>query len=33
MTLVSIHVDVSLVNSSDELDIEISKNWREEYSR
>ncbi|OYX25427.1 MAG: leucine--tRNA ligase [Flavobacteriales bacterium 32-35-8] len=26
-----IHVDVSFVNSSDELDIEAFKNWREEY--
>ena len=25
------HVDVSIVNSSDELDIEKLKNWREEY--
>jgi leucyl-tRNA synthetase len=27
-----IHVDVSIVNSSDELDIEKFKNWREDYS-
>ncbi|WP_298238630.1 class I tRNA ligase family protein [uncultured Algibacter sp.] len=27
----SIHTDVSFVNSSDELDIEAFKNWREEY--
>ena len=27
----SIHADVSFVNSSDELDIEAFKNWREEY--
>ena len=26
-----IHADVSFVNSSDELDIEAFKNWREEY--
>jgi leucyl-tRNA synthetase len=26
-----IHTDVSMVNSSDELDIEAFKNWREEY--
>ena len=26
-----IHVDVSMVNSSDELDIERFKNWREDY--
>jgi leucyl-tRNA synthetase len=26
-----IHVDVSFVNSSDELDIDAFKNWREEY--
>ncbi|MFV0566056.1 MAG: leucine--tRNA ligase [Flavobacteriaceae bacterium] len=26
-----IHVDVSFVNASDELDIEAFKNWREEY--
>ncbi|RKS99221.1 leucine--tRNA ligase [Flavobacterium sp. 123] len=27
-----IHVDVSMVNSSDELDIERFKNWREDYA-
>ena len=27
-----IHVDVSMVNSSDELDIEKFKNWREDYA-
>ncbi|MDO7170952.1 leucine--tRNA ligase [Mariniflexile sp. AS56] len=27
----NIHADVSFVNSSDELDIEAFKNWREEY--
>ena len=27
-----IHVDVSMVNSSDELDIEAFKNWREDYA-
>ncbi len=26
-----IHADVSFVNASDELDIEVFKNWREEY--
>ncbi|MEC5165839.1 leucyl-tRNA synthetase [Flavobacterium sp. PL11] len=26
-----IHVDVSMINSSDELDIEAFKNWREDY--
>jgi leucyl-tRNA synthetase len=26
-----IHVDVTLINSSDELDIEAFKNWREDY--
>jgi leucyl-tRNA synthetase len=27
-----IHVDVNLINSSDELDIEAFKNWREDYA-
>jgi leucyl-tRNA synthetase len=27
-----IHVDVSMVNSSDELDVERFKNWREDYA-
>jgi leucyl-tRNA synthetase len=27
-----IHVDVNLINSSDELDVEAFKNWREDYS-
>ena len=27
-----IHVDVTLINSSDELDIEAFKNWREDYA-
>ena len=27
-----IHVDVSMVNTSDELDIEAFKNWREDYA-
>ncbi len=27
-----IHVDVSLINSSDELDIDAFKNWREDYA-
>ncbi|WP_291097220.1 MULTISPECIES: leucine--tRNA ligase [unclassified Flavobacterium] len=27
-----IHVDVSMVNSSDELDVEKFKNWREDYA-
>jgi leucyl-tRNA synthetase len=27
-----IHVDVNLINSSDELDIEVFKNWREDYA-
>jgi leucyl-tRNA synthetase len=27
----AIHVDVSLVNASDELDVEAFKNWREEF--
>ena len=27
-----IHVDVSLVNTSDELDVESFKNWREDYA-
>jgi leucyl-tRNA synthetase len=27
-----IHADVSFVNGSDELDIEVFKNWREEYN-
>ncbi|MET0759651.1 MAG: class I tRNA ligase family protein, partial [Flavobacterium sp.] len=30
-TINKIHVDVSLVNSSDELNVEAFKNWREEY--
>ncbi|AOW20903.1 class I tRNA ligase family protein [Urechidicola croceus] len=30
--LVPMHVDVSFVNSSDELDIDAFKNWREEFS-
>lgn len=28
----SLHVDVSMVNTSDELDIEKFKNWREDYA-
>ena len=28
----AIHVDVNLINSSDELDIEAFKNWREDYA-
>jgi leucyl-tRNA synthetase len=31
ISLNPIHVDVSMVNSSDELDIEAFKNWREDY--
>ncbi len=27
-----IHVDVNLINSSDELDVEAFKNWREDYA-
>ncbi len=27
-----IHVDVSMINSSDELDIEVFRNWREDYA-
>ena len=27
-----LHVDVSMVNSSDELDVERFKRWREEYA-
>jgi leucyl-tRNA synthetase len=27
-----IHADVSMVNSSDELDVEKFKGWREDYS-
>jgi leucyl-tRNA synthetase len=30
-TIQVLHVDVSLVNTSDELDIEAFKNWREEF--
>ena len=30
-TIQALHVDVSLVNTSDELDIEAFKNWREEF--
>ncbi|SHN55253.1 leucyl-tRNA synthetase [Flavobacterium fryxellicola] len=29
--ILKIHADVSIVNSSDELDIEAFKNWREDY--
>jgi leucyl-tRNA synthetase len=29
--IIQLHVDVSMVNSSDELDIEAFKNWREDY--
>lgn len=32
ISLTPIHVDVSMVNSSDELDIEAFKNWREYYT-
>ncbi|WP_298323729.1 leucine--tRNA ligase [uncultured Dokdonia sp.] len=31
VTFNSIHVDVALVNASDELDVEAFKNWREEF--
>jgi leucyl-tRNA synthetase len=30
-TIQALHVDVSLVNTSDELDIEAFKNWREDF--
>jgi leucyl-tRNA synthetase len=33
MQLIPIHVDVSMVNASDELDIEVFKNWREYYKK
>ncbi|SDX61803.1 class I tRNA ligase family protein [Flavobacterium degerlachei] len=31
ISITPIHADVSMVNSSDELDIEAFKNWREDY--